>query len=234
MTSIFLRGLLAVIALFSAAYLFILSANYNALEKSASAIDTKFEQVFAFSEAPSRTELVPDINPEDPPPTGLDSDALYPLEEAKRRLLKLRLGDNEPTHEQIMVIYRLITRVYQLQPSHYQALPTELVANQLFTYSPDVSISSLLEHLHLGINERETQIFAGMFIIYHWAELPGSLREQSLPVIRSGLRQQPTRRLLLSAMAESGNVSPFMSLSPNKATSENMKSLLPAEEKSDE
>ncbi len=230
MASIFFKGLLAAIALCSAAYLFLLSANYNMLEKSASLTDTQFEQVFAFSGNLSRTALVSDIYLDDNPPTGLGSDALYPLEEAKRKLLNLHLSQKEPTKEQIEAINRLITRVYQLQPSHYQALPTELVANKLFTQTPDASINSLLENIQLAINERETQIFAGRFVIYHWAELPESLRKLSLPVIRSGLRQQPTRRLLLTAMAESGNIQPFIPLSPNRATSEKMKSLFPADE----
>ncbi|OFC72147.1 hypothetical protein [Alteromonas confluentis] len=119
-----------------------------------------------------------------------------------------------------------LTKIYQIQPTGYLALPLEVLRAEVNGVPPSSTFNTLRARLPLGLHEEETQRYVGPYIIHHWNVLPEDIQSMSLPMIQSGLRQAPTRQVLLDAMASSGNVAPFMSLSPNRKTSEVMKSLL--------
>jgi len=119
-----------------------------------------------------------------------------------------------------------LTKIYQIQPTGYLALPLEVLRAEVSGVPPSSTFNTLRARLPLGLHEEETQRYVGPYIIHHWNVLPEDIQSMSLPMIQSGLRQAPTRQVLLDAMASSGNVAPFMSLSPNRKTSEVMKSLL--------
>lgn len=144
----------------------------------------------------------------------------------KNNLNALSIGASSDNQNGAEQDFGALTKIYQIQPTGYLALPLEVLRAEMNGVPPSSTFNTLRARLPLGLHEEETQRYVGPYIIHHWNMLPEDIQSMSLPMIQSGLRQAPTRQVLLDAMAYSGNVAPFMSLSPNRKTSEVMKSLL--------
>lgn len=118
-----------------------------------------------------------------------------------------------------------ITRIHALQPTHYQAFALTM-ANAPLTGQPVTAYHDLLRTwLPLAPNEEEVQINAGSYLIAHWEELPADIKELALPVIQSGLRQQPVKRILIQAMKTHNVIRPFLKISPDRATTAKLKAI---------
>ncbi|MEC7690426.1 MAG: hypothetical protein VYE47_06430, partial [Pseudomonadota bacterium] len=51
------------------------------------------------------------------------------------------------------------------------------------------------------------------------------IKELALPVIQSGLRQQPVKRILIQAMKTHNVIRPFLKISPDRATTAKLKAI---------
>lgn len=152
-------------------------------------------------------------------------DATVLLSTAASRVSALESSSSGSTKADSDAIEDMLAKANKLEPGNYLTLPLEVRLASL-QHAPISSImDDIRARLPLGYHELEIQQFVGPYLIAHWRELPEDIRQMTLTVVQSGLRQQPTRRTLLTAMREYENVAPFLAVSPNRKTSEKLREI---------